>query len=116
MSKEQSAQIPVIFGYRDYKSYINHWIASQPNRGRGFKSKIAERIRCQLAYISQVLTGVANFSLEQAEMLNTLFNHSEAGGEFFLLLVERARAGTSSLEKFFDSEAPNGLKAGASGC
>jgi uncharacterized protein (TIGR02147 family) len=100
----KSAQRPVVFEFQDYKRYLSEWIASQPNGGRGVKSKIAERARCHLAYISQVLTGHSHFNLEQAESLNTLLEHGEDEAHFFILLVEHARAGTHSLKKYFEQQ------------
>lgn len=90
-----------IFEFTDYKAYIRSWIESRPNGGRGEKSKIAQTARCHLAYVSQVLTGRSDFSLEQAEALNPLFEHGENEAHFFLLLVELGRAGTPSLKSHF---------------
>ncbi len=99
-----SAQPPVpnVFESQNYKTYINTWIAARSGGGRGEKSRIAERAQCQLAYISQVLSGTAHFSLEQTEALSRFFDHTEDEAEFFILLVQRARAGTRSLELYFD--------------
>ena len=87
-----------IFDYRDYKDYLRDVLAA---RGRGGRSAFAVELRCQLAYVSQVLNGPAQFSLEQAESLQRTLGHSEEEQEFFLLLVSRARAGTPALEKRF---------------
>lgn len=95
---------PNTFEYNNYKHYVRDWIASRPNGGRGEKSKIAERARCHLAYISQILTGNSHFSLEQAESLNELFEHGEEEAAFFLLLVEYGRAGTPTLRKHFERQ------------
>lgn len=95
-------QSPVVFEFQDYKAYLSTWIASRPGGGRGEKSRIAERIRCQLAYVSQVLSGTANFSLEQSEALCPLLEHTEDEAEYFMLLVQRARAGTTGLEQYFE--------------
>jgi uncharacterized protein (TIGR02147 family) len=93
---------PIVFEFRDYKAYLKAWIASLPGGGRGAKSRIAEHSRCHLAYISQVLSGPAHFSLEQADALNGLLEHGEEDANYFLLLVEHARAGSHSLVKLFE--------------
>lgn len=93
---------PNIFEFQDYKAYLGAWIVSQPNGGRGIKSRIAEHARCHLAYISQVLSGVSHFSLEQADALQPLLEHGEEEANYFLLLIEFARAGTPSLSKHFE--------------
>jgi uncharacterized protein (TIGR02147 family) len=92
---------PVIFEFQDYKSYIDAWVQSRPNGGRGERSRIAERVRCHVTYVSQVLNGQNHFSLEQGEALNSLFEHNEEECDFFILLLENARAGTADLKKHF---------------
>lgn len=95
---------PNVFEYSSYKAYIQAWISARPNGGRGVKSKIAEISRVHLAYVSQVLTGNSHFSLEQAESLNSFFEHNEEETHFFLLLVELGRAGSVSLKKYFERQ------------
>jgi uncharacterized protein (TIGR02147 family) len=87
-----------VFEFTSYKAYLRTWIESRPNQGRGERSRIAETLRCQLAYVSQVLNGPAHFSFEQAEALNQLINHTEEEGDFFHLLVQLERAGTPALK------------------
>jgi uncharacterized protein (TIGR02147 family) len=93
-----------IFDYRDYKKYLRDFISSQPSKGRGLKSGIANAVQCQTAYVSQVLNGHAHFSLEQADKINKLFSHSKDEAKFFILLVEHQRAGTASLREYFQHE------------
>jgi len=88
-----------VFEYRDYKDYLRKHVLE---RGRGEKSRVAEVLRCHLAYVSQVLGGSADFSLEQADALNEYLGHAEDEAEYFLLLVNYARAGTDSLRKFHE--------------
>jgi uncharacterized protein (TIGR02147 family) len=93
-----------VFQFDDYKAYLEASIQGLPRRGYGFKSRIAEAMGCKTAYVAQVLGGSAHFSLEQAESLNTLLKHSDPEGEFFLLLVQLARAGTEKLRQRFRSQ------------
>ncbi|MFL5812438.1 MAG: TIGR02147 family protein [Bdellovibrionia bacterium] len=86
-----------VFEYTSYKAYLLAWIESRPQKGRGERSRIAETLRCQLAYVSQVLNGPAHFSFEQAEALNQLLNHTDDEADFFHLLVQLERAGTPAL-------------------
>ena len=86
-----------IYQYRDYKKYLHDYIQSQPGKGYGFRSRIAETTHCDTAYVSQVLRQNAHFSLEQAEDLNDLLGHTQDESEYFLLLIQLARAGTPKL-------------------
>lgn len=90
-----------IFEFKDYKAYLKYTEGRRPLKGRGFRAEMARTMSCQTAYISQVLNGNANFSLEQAQALNTLLLHSKDEARFMLLLVEFARAGTPDLRTHF---------------
>jgi len=89
-----------IFEYQNYKDYLSAYIHSQPNKGRGFRSRIAEALKIQTAYVSQVLNGSADFSPEQALLLSELLGHTEIETEFFLQLIHFARAGSAKLKKY----------------
>lgn len=90
-----------VFDFKDYKAYIQSWIEEAPSKGRGIKLRMAEHLGCQTAFVSQVLNGDPNFSLEQAVKLNSFFHHGKEEGRFFLLLVQLGRAGSYDLEQFF---------------
>lgn len=92
------------FDSSSYKTYINTWILSQPKKGHGVRSVIAKQADCNAAYVTQVLSGEAHFSLEQAEKLRPLLGLNAEETDFFLLLVEKDRAGTANLKKFFNEK------------
>jgi len=93
-----------IFEFHDYKVYLKERILHSPAKGRGLKLKISEFLNCQTAFISQVLNGEPNFSLEQAVKLNKFFEHTKEESRFFLLLLQFSRAGSYDLKEFFKSE------------
>lgn len=93
-----------IFDYVNYKDYIKEKIADSPSKGRGIKLKISEFLNCQTAFVSQVLNGDPNFSLEQAVKLNKYFEHTREEARYFLLLLQLLRAGSSELQDFFKLE------------
>lgn len=86
-----------VFDYLDYKKYLIHWIESRPAKGYGVRGQMAKAIRCQTAFISQVINGNSHLSMEQAELLNSFLGHSEEEAIFFLLLLQYTRAGIESL-------------------
>lgn len=96
-----------IFEYTSYKSYLNDWIRSNPNKKRGLKSELAIAARCQTTYISQVLHGDKNFSPEQTELINLYLGHSGEEAKFFMLLVSRQRAGIPELRNRIETELEN---------
>ncbi len=93
-----------IFDFENYKNYILFRIKNSPRNGRGLKLKMAETLKCQSAFISQVLNSDPNFSLEQAIGINKFFGHNKEEARFFLLLLQLERAATRDLKEFFKEE------------
>jgi uncharacterized protein (TIGR02147 family) len=93
-----------VFDFQEYKAYLNAWIDSRPGKGRGEKSRMAERSLCHAAYVSQVLQGHAHFTLEQSALISEYMGHSAEEEEFFLLLVQHGRAGNERLRKHFQTK------------
>jgi uncharacterized protein (TIGR02147 family) len=89
-----------VFEFRSYKPYLSG-LLGQKGQKTGRRSEAARHMGCQTAYLSQVLNGDAHLSLEQAFSMNEFLGHDEEQGEFFLLLVQKERAGTSDLKKYF---------------
>ena len=93
-----------VFDFKDYKAFLRDFELSRKSFERGFRSKLAEAIQCQSAYVSQVLSGEAHLSLEQALRAAKHLNLRENETKHFLLLVEFARAGTKELKAHFEAE------------
>lgn len=92
-----------VFDFSSYKIYLRA-LCGQKGTRSGLKSAIAVEARCSTTYVSHVLNGAQNFSLEQAERLNRLLKHSHEESHYFLLLVHRERAGTVSLREYYDRQ------------
>ncbi len=70
-------------------------------RGHGAKKEFAKNCGIQNSYLSQLLSGKVELSLEQADKANQFLNHTEDESHFFMLLVQKNRAGTVSLRSYF---------------
>ncbi|OFZ01997.1 MAG: hypothetical protein A2Z97_08395 [Bdellovibrionales bacterium GWB1_52_6] len=86
----------------NYKKYVSDRLESLGLRGP--RSKLASHLRCQSAYVSQVLNGRLHFSLEHAVLINHFFGHSSEEAHYFLLLIHEARAGSESLKQYYVSQ------------
>jgi uncharacterized protein (TIGR02147 family) len=93
-----------VFEFTDYKKYIKRWIASRPARGHGEKRRFAEALSCNSAYISQVLEKDAHLSLEQAALLSQYLDHNTLECRYFLLLVQKDRAGNRVLRENIETQ------------
>jgi uncharacterized protein (TIGR02147 family) len=71
---------------------------------RGQRSKLAQALKVQTAFISRVLHGDAHFSLEHAIPISQFLEHSEGEADFFLLLLQKDRAGSAALKSYFERQ------------
>lgn len=91
----------IIFEFQDYKKFLE---ARAKAQGRGFKKAFAEAAQIQTTYVSQVLGGAAHLSLEQAQSSCSFLGLNRDESYFFLLLVQKARAGTESLIRLLEEQ------------
>lgn len=88
-----------VFDFDDYKLFVVKTIESMPKKGRGQLSKLAVFISTSPVIISQVFKGDRELTPEQAYDCTEFFGLNELEKEYFLLLVQYARAGHFRLEK-----------------
>lgn len=88
-----------IFSYSNYKSYLITRLNDQSRGGgRGSRAKLSRSLNCHTSFTAQVLRGDCHFSLDAAETINGFLKHNETESEYFILLVQRERAGSESLK------------------
>jgi uncharacterized protein (TIGR02147 family) len=92
-----------VYDYKHYKPYLLSKVGPKNTR-LGIRGAMARALKCQSTYISQVLYGRAQLSLEQGELLSEFLGHSRDENHYFLLLIQRDRAGTKRLEKYFTDQ------------
>lgn len=67
-------------------------------RKRGYQTQLAREAGCQVSYFSQVLSGRAQLSMEQAAGLAAFWKFDELKTDYFIALVALHRAGTQALK------------------
>ncbi|MBX9767608.1 MAG: DUF4423 domain-containing protein [Bdellovibrionales bacterium] len=90
-----------IWEFSTYRKYLMEKLGKAGSR-TGLRKKLAEAIPVHTTFVSQVLKGRAEFSLEQAEGINTFFNHTDDESEYFILLLLKERAGSEKLKDRFE--------------
>lgn len=93
-----------IFEYTDYKSCINDWIEEQPKRGYGQLRKLALHLNVNSVVVSQVFRGERDLTLEQALDVARFVGFTEGERDYFLLLVQKARAGSYELKNVLEKQ------------
>jgi uncharacterized protein (TIGR02147 family) len=89
---------PKVFLYSDYKKLLNEH-AKAPEVKRGYLKELAEASGCQRSYFSSVLHTHNHLTPDQAFALTTYWNLSNTETEYFLVLVDLARAGGRPLRE-----------------
>lgn len=92
-----------LWDFTEYRGYLLEKLGPEGSR-TGLRKELAHAIPVHTTFVSQVLKGRVEFSLEQAEAINSFFGHTEEEGEYFLLLLLKARAGSDKLRARFESK------------
>lgn len=92
-----------VFQYQDYKKLVLDRVKTYPSGGHGLFRKMAEALSIPPSTISLVFKGDRDLTAEQAIDVADFFGFSELETEFFMILVEKSRAGNPRLRKFADS-------------
>lgn len=90
-----------IYEFTDYKKFVRSWMNTQPLKGRGFFTTLAERLGTSNAAISQIFNDDRHISPENAVELAELLLLTDDDAFYFLQLVDYARAGSAKLQKNF---------------
>lgn len=86
-----------IYQFDSYKNYFNAWVTQQPKKGHGEYRRLALALNVSTTMISQIFNSQKDLSLEMAcEMTEYLLLNDEES-DYFLLLVELSKAGSSKL-------------------
>ena len=89
----------MIFKCSDYKAYLKSRLA-----GKGEKRAFAEYIGCQQSFLSQVLKGKPDLSLEHGLLANEYLQHSKDESKHFLLMLHYGRASSVKLRNYYLEE------------
>lgn len=93
-----------IYSYHDYKQCVNDWITSQPSNGHGQLRQMANAISVNSVVMSQVFRGGRELTLEQGLALSKYIGLDASQRDYFLLLVQKDRAGNFELREIFEKQ------------
>ena len=93
-----------IFSFDQYQDFITQWISAKPNHGRGELQKMATHAQMHSSTLSQVLKRTRDFSPEQAVSICEYLSFDDLETRYFLLLVQREKAGTKALKTIIEKQ------------
>ena len=96
-----------------YRDFVLACIEDPSGSGRkhGSVQKVARALGCHPTFVSQVLHGKNDFSVEQAIAFAKSVALSDEQTHFFVLLVQRERSGNRATRKYFDQQIKDILRA-----
>lgn len=94
-----------IFEFDDYKAFLRVRVASMPRKGRGELQRLSKEIGMHSTRISHVFNGDVHFTVEQGAELCTFWGLSQIESEYFIVLLQIARAGNKSLKGILKTQA-----------
>jgi uncharacterized protein (TIGR02147 family) len=93
-----------IFEFSDYKAFLREFLNQLPKKGRGEINRMATSLDVHPTLVSQVLNGDRDFSIEQIHRLGGYLGLQSLEADYFILLLNRARAGTHELKKYYQQK------------
>lgn len=93
-----------IFEFEDYRRFLRVYIRSLPKRGHGEIARLAQHLNLYPAHMSQILAGDKTLTLEHGHELASYLGLSSLETDFLVLLIEKDRAGSHNLKKYFESK------------
>lgn len=98
-----------VFEFTSYKACLAWLLERASAQAKGQKSKLAAFMNCQPAYLSRVMNGDADLSLEQGEAVARFFVLNKAETLYFLAVLGEERSGTQELKKFWRQQKTQAL-------
>ncbi len=89
-----------LFSTTNYKEFLRQHIA----RSDDSMTEIAEAAGCQRSYLSRILSSEIQLTPEHSFNLSEYWHFSVVEKEYFLLMVDYARAGTAALKKHLQNK------------
>ena len=90
-----------LFEFSDYRAFIKDWIERAKVAKSSNLTRLAETIRVHPTFLSHVLSGAKDLSLEQATALAQVFSLTKLEREFFFILIQSEKAGTTDLKEYW---------------
>jgi plasmid maintenance system antidote protein VapI len=90
-----------IYAARGYREFVSESIRPETGRSWGSVKKLADVLKCHSTYVSQIIKGKADMSVEQAIAFCQHIKLNGPGTEHFLDLVNLEKAGSKQSRDYF---------------
>jgi uncharacterized protein (TIGR02147 family) len=90
-----------VFFFKDYREFILHKL-EEAGGPKGYRQRLSEAAHCTAAFLSQVLNSHVHLTADQAAGIAKFWRLDDEESEYFLDLVQHARASTPSLRALIE--------------
>lgn len=93
-----------IFSFSDYREYLKKWLNHARKHDLGNLTRLAEAAQVHTTFLSNVVSGNKNLSLDQATLISEFIKHTPIECDYFFALIEIERAGSVKLKKYWQAK------------
>lgn len=93
-----------IFGYDDYRLFLRKWIEAAKAARTSNLSMLAEVAKIHPTFLSHILTGTKDLSLEHAALISKHIGFTKIEQEYFFILIQLDRAGNPLLKDYWSGK------------
>jgi uncharacterized protein (TIGR02147 family) len=95
------SKILILFDYSSYRQFIKDWIEEAKSQRTSNLSRLAEALQVHPTFLSHVLGGGKDLSLEQAALLGSHLELTPLEVDYLFALIQLERAGNSKLKAYW---------------
>lgn len=93
-----------ITDFKDYRAFVRALLKAQGKKIRGSHRQLAEFLRVEPSYLSQMLSGTRPLSSEHGLQIANYFGLSFSERDLFLFMLECENAGTADLKEYWKNK------------
>lgn len=93
-----------VFEYSIYRAFLKAWLDAAKAHKTSNLSRLAESIGVHPTFLSHVLAGDKDLSLEQASLMSEHFGFTRLEQEYFFVLIQLERAGHEKLRQYWQEK------------
>lgn len=97
-------KMAVAFNFDEPKDFLRAYIAALPKAGWGEVQRWATYLSLQPSYISQVLAGKKQFTVDQALALSKYLGLTGIEQDYFMMMIEKDRAASFETKEYFEKK------------
>lgn len=93
-----------IFDFSEYRKYLKTWLEESRASKTSNLTRLAEVAQVHPTFLSQVLGGSKDLSLEQAAFVSEFIGHTKLEQDYFFTPIQLERAGTIPLKNYWQEK------------